>query len=99
MTGLINLILGVFPKAKLSMRYKMPTFETGEGWMSLASQKTYVSVYTCSPDKIAPYLDRHPETRCGKGCLNFRDSDEIDEKTLGLVVRNALAPDSAYPKR
>ena len=72
------------------MKYLMPTFETADGWIAVANQKNYISVYTCSTDKIAPYTTKHPKTKCGKGCLNFRDSQEIDFGALAEVIRLAL---------
>ncbi len=52
-----RLIKQEFPKANVSMKYKMPTFETSEkNWLAMASQKSYVSVYTCSKEKIAPFV-------------------------------------------
>ncbi|WP_248216527.1 hypothetical protein [Microbulbifer sp. CAU 1566] len=44
-----------------------------------ASQKNYISLYTCytcytcAREYIQAYLNLHPKTRCGTGCLNFHD--------------------------
>ena len=78
------------PESKLSMKYKMPTFEVGDGWVSIANRKDYVSVYTCSEELIEPYLKKHPGTKHGKGCLNFRDRDEIDFEALKEVTESAV---------
>ena len=78
------------PESKLSMKYKMPTFEVGDGWVSIANRKDYVSVYTCSEELIEPYLKKHPGTKHGKGCLNFRDNDEIDFEALKEVTESAV---------
>ena len=86
-----KLIRRTFPDAEASMRYRMPTFETASGWIAFASQKNHVSVYTCSAEKLAPYLSAHPKANCGKGCLRFTDATEIDFDVLRQVVRNALS--------
>ena len=89
-----QLIKKEFPKAKASLKYKMPTFETGEKtWIAIGNQKNYVSVYTCSKDKIAPFVKKHPEIKCGTGCLNFRDSQDLHLADLKQVVVNALRGD------
>ena len=85
-----NLVVANYPDATLSMKYKMPTYEQGDGWVALASQKNYVSVYTCARAHIQPYLDRHPKAKCGTGCLNFRDSDDIVFEDLKPVLASAL---------
>jgi uncharacterized protein YdhG (YjbR/CyaY superfamily) len=79
-----------YPKAELTMKYKMPTFELNGNWIAVANQKSYVSVYTCGYYHIDSYKKKHPETKSGKGCLNFRDKDKIHFKDLKDVVKSAL---------
>ena len=95
MEGIIGRIRAWFPDARISMKYKMPTFETGRNWVAVGNQKYYVSLYTCSEEHIAPYIEKHPGTRCGKGCINFRDRDEIDFEDLKEVVTYALRGEKA----
>jgi uncharacterized protein YdhG (YjbR/CyaY superfamily) len=92
-------ILSRFPEAVVSMRYRMPTFEVGEAWMAVASQKHYVSVYTCARPHIEPYLKVHPETKSGTGCLNFPDRAEIDLEALDAVIDHALGSPRPIPHR
>ena len=79
-----------FPDARITIRYGMPTFVIGRNWVSVANQKSYVSVYTCSGEHVAPYIEKHPGIKHGKGCLNFRDRDGIDYGDLMEVVNRAL---------
>lgn len=90
-------IVSRFPRAVVSLRYRMPTFENGDAWMAIASQKSYVSVYTCARPHIEPYLKLHPKTKSGTGCLNFPDGAEIDMKALDTVIDHALGS-SARPR-
>mgnify|MGYP005643562485 CR=1 FL=1 len=85
-----KLVLELFPQSRVSLKYKMPTYESASGWFSIGNQKNYWSIYTCSTDKIADYLANHPEIKHGKGCLNFRKKDEIDIESLKQVIQNAL---------
>ncbi|WP_051686993.1 DUF1801 domain-containing protein [Microbulbifer sp. HZ11] len=85
-----NLIVANFPDTSLSMKYRMPTYALGDGWVALASQQSYLSLYTCAREHIQPYLDRHPSVKCGTGCLNFRDSDDIAFEDLRPVIASAL---------
>ena len=61
----------------VDMKYKMPTYSVDDGWVAMASQKNYLSFYTCSFDHIAAFKDRHPKIKTGKGCINFKDSDPL----------------------
>lgn len=83
-------------EATVTMRYKMPTIEKDGNWVAVANQKNYISVYTCSPEHIAPYIEKHQDTRHGKGCLNFRDTDEIRYDDLKTVVSSALNRDKPH---
>ena len=46
---LLDLVKTMYPNSKPSMKYKMPTFTNGDGWVAIANQKNYISLYTCSP--------------------------------------------------
>ncbi|WP_159435985.1 DUF1801 domain-containing protein [Microbulbifer donghaiensis] len=91
--ALHQFIVKLFPKAQVSLKYKMPTYEVDSGWVAVASQKHYVSLYTCAREHIQSYIDIHPDTKCGTGCLNFRDSDEIAWADLKPVLSSAFSRD------
>ncbi|MBT8333043.1 MAG: DUF1801 domain-containing protein [Desulfobacterales bacterium] len=80
----------LYLKAKESMRYKMPTYEFAEGWVALANQKSYISLYTCSFAHIAEFKDKHGTIKTGRGCINFRDRDEIPLTDLDSVIQSAM---------
>ena len=80
----------VAPAAVASLDYKLPTFKTESGWIACGDQKHYISVYTCSEEKLEPYLKAYPKSNCGKGCLRFKDSEEIDFAVLSKVIEKAL---------
>lgn len=83
-------ILECFPDVTIDMRYKMPTYSHGEGWVALANQKQYVSLYTCSAAHLARFKQHHPGIKTGKGCINFRDRDAIPLDGVKAVVRHAM---------
>lgn len=85
-----NLILRLYPGATTDMSYKMPTYKTGDGWVALANQKNYISLYTCSASHLESYKKRHPQQKTGKGCINFRDRDEIHLDDLETVITHAI---------
>lgn len=88
--SIVNLVKLLYPNAAESMHYKMPAYEFKEGWTSVANQKNYFSVYTCSPEHIASFKEKYPKIKAGKGCINFGDSDEIPFDELKLVIKNAI---------
>lgn len=85
-----RMIIDLFPEAAPDMAYRMPTYRIGEGWVALANQKHYISVYTCGSHHIEGFKARHPGIRTGKGCINFRDRDEIPVADLKQVIRHAI---------
>lgn len=85
-----DLIVTAFPQVMQTMSWRMPAYKLDTGWVAIANQKHHISVYTCSSELIASYLQKHRDIGAGKGCLRFRDNQEIDLAELKKVVRNAL---------
>lgn len=85
-----NLILKLYPDAIESMRYKMPTYEFESGWVAIANQKHYVSLYTCGEQHLAEFKSKYPTIKTGKGCINFRDSITIPYDDLEQVITSAM---------
>jgi len=85
-----ELILKLFPKAVVELKHKMPIYSVGEGWVGLANQKHYISLYTCGYHHIEPFKKKHPKIKTGKGCINFRDGDNLPIDDIRTVVRHAI---------
>ena len=88
--SLHSLIISLYPDAVVDMTYKMPTYKVGEGWVALANQKNYISLYTCGYHHIESFKEKHPNIKTGKGCINFRDKDPLPLKEIEEVVRHAI---------
>jgi uncharacterized protein YdhG (YjbR/CyaY superfamily) len=85
-----RLILGLYPDAEVSMRYRMPTYTWHDGWVALGNQKDYLSVYTCGAQHLADFKARHPDIKTGKGCINLRDADALPLTDLKQVIHSAM---------
>ena len=83
-------VLGLYPRARVDLQYRMPTYHHGEGWVALANQKNYVSLYTCGAHHLEKFRAAHPEIKTGKGCINFRDRDELPVAAIESVIRHAI---------
>ena len=90
MEKLHTMISDLYPKAVVDMAYRMPTYRVGDGWVAMANQKHYISIYTCGQHHIEPFKAKYPHIKTGKGCINLRDRDEIPFSDLKLVVRHAI---------
>ncbi len=88
--SILTLIKTLYPQAEESMRYKMPTYELGEGWVAAANKKNYISVYTCAAHHLAGFKAKHPNIKTGTGCINFRDKDDIPLEDLKPVIKSAI---------
>lgn len=84
------LIMGLYPNAEVVIWYGMPTYRAKSGWVALANQKHYVSLYTNSEHHIAEFNAKYPAIKTGKACINFRDTDPVPLIALKKVVRHAI---------
>ncbi len=85
-----SIILELYPDAIVDMKYRMPTYSVGEGWVALANQKNYISLYTCGHHHIELFKARHPGITTGKGCINFKDKDNLPIADIKQVVKHAI---------
>ena len=85
-----QMILEVAPEAVIDMHYKMPTYHVGDQWVAMASQKFYISLYTCERENIQNFRNAYPAIRTGQGCINFRDKDELPEIATKKVLQRSL---------
>ena len=93
-----NLILDLYPGAVVDLKYKMPTYRVGEGWVALANQKHYISLYTCGYHHIEAFRKSNPTIKTGKGCVNFRDKDRLAIADIKAVIKHAIDhPKDATP--
>ncbi len=88
--ALHSLILELYPNAIVDMKYKMPTYSVDEGWVALANRKNYISLHTCGYHHIESFKSKHPEIKTGKGCINFRDKDDLPISDIKKVVKHAI---------
>ena len=88
---LIDLIDSVYPQSVHSMKYNMPSFHNGDGWVAVANQKHYISLYTCGEHHLREFKSKHPGIKTGKGCINFKDSDTIPVDDIRSVINNAMS--------
>jgi len=85
-----EIIVGLYPAVKIDLSYRMPTYKINSGWIALANQKQYVSLYTCGREKIADFKKKYPAIRTSKGCINFKSKDPVPVAALKQVVRASL---------
>jgi uncharacterized protein YdhG (YjbR/CyaY superfamily) len=88
--SIIDTIKSLYPAAEESMKYRMPTYTLGEGWVAVANQKSYISLYTCSAEHLAAFKQQHPDIKTGKGCINFRSRDPIPIDDIKPVIASAM---------
>ncbi len=84
------LIMRLYPNATADMQYKMPTYHAGDGWVAIANQKNYVSLYTCGAHHLANFKRKHPKIKTGKGCINFKPTEALPLADIEQVVRHAM---------
>jgi len=88
--ALHRLIVDLFPQATVDMKHRMPTYSVGEGWVALANQKRYVSLYTCGAHHLVRFKAKHPKIKTGTGCINLKPADPLPLDDLSEVIRHAI---------
>ena len=88
--SLDQIITRLFPGIHVDMKYKMPTYQWADGWVAIANQKNYVSLCTCGYHHIEAFKQQHPGIKTGKGCINFRDRDDLPVADIEAVVQHAI---------
>lgn len=78
------------------MPYKSKSGREGDWFvLGLASQKNYISVYSCAitgGKYLAEiYKDRLGKASVGKSCIRYRKFEEIPWETLGKLIRESAA--------
>ena len=68
----------------------MPTYRAKDGWVALANQKNYVSLYTCGSHHLVEFKKKHPDIKTGKGCINFKETDPIPVAAMKKVITHAI---------
>ena len=85
-----SMIVELYPDAIIGMKYKMPTYQVGDGWVAIANQKNYISLYTCGYHHIEKFKVKYPKINTGKGCIRFKDKDPLPLKDLQMVIKHAI---------
>jgi uncharacterized protein YdhG (YjbR/CyaY superfamily) len=85
-----GLIIGLYPEAKIDMSYRMPTYKVKDGWVAVANQKQYVSLYTCGAHHLSKFKEKHPGIKTGKGCINFKATDTLPVAAVKGVIKHAI---------
>lgn len=86
-----ELILRLYPDAHQLVYYRLPTFKTAAGQVSLGYWKDGVTLYTTSPNYITPFKAAHPKIKTNKASINFRLGDELPLDDVAAVIRRAMS--------
>jgi uncharacterized protein YdhG (YjbR/CyaY superfamily) len=81
-----DVVFDVAPESDEIIEYGMLGFP---GLANLAAQKHYVALYV-KPAVLAEHRHRFPGIDCGKSCLRFRRSEQIDPESLRDLLRAVL---------
>lgn len=91
MQAIIGTIRAAAPNAVESIQWGMPCFTTRDRTLSVASQKSYISVYMCSDPELAAELRAAaPKAKGGKACVNFPDTVAVPLDALAAIVAREL---------
>lgn len=84
-----TIVRAAAPKAKVSMRFGMPTYDLGDRFMALNSQRNYFSFYA-TPSVVRRYKAELKGLDCGKSCIRFRKLGDVSLDLLGTIAKESL---------
>ncbi|MFT5444898.1 MAG: mRNA interferase MazF [Gammaproteobacteria bacterium] len=84
-----ELITGLYPAAIVDISYRMPTYKAKDGWVAIANQKDSVWLYICGALHLVAFKAKHPKTKTGKGCINFKATDRIPDPVIKHAIEQS----------
>jgi uncharacterized protein YdhG (YjbR/CyaY superfamily) len=85
------LITDLYPQAENKVSYGLLRYFIGKKGVWLGYWKQGVSLYSGYPELINAFKEKHPQLKYGKGCINFKLTDEIPEKDVKAFLKLILA--------
>ncbi len=79
-----------------SEHYKTKSGREGD-WplIALASRKNYISFYVCAAEGSEYIAEKHkselPKASIGRSCIRFKKMEDINEKVLRKIVKEAMS--------
>ena len=87
LTELRSLILETVPGAVETMKYRMPTYEYGQGILcAFASQKQYMSLYV-EIEAVEQHREELAGLSVGKSCIRFRRLEQLPVDTVRTILQ------------
>lgn len=79
------------PGVKEIINYKMLGYDYKDDKIfHLNAQKAYVGLYVCDTKRVDPDGSLLEGINCGKGCIRFKKTTEVNDKNLIKLIKNAV---------
>lgn len=86
-----DVVRRVFPHARETMRYRMPTWEVaGSAKVAIAAQKNHYALYVLDNDAVRRHRPRLGTVDVAKGCVRFRTLDDLDLAEVEALLHDAV---------
>jgi uncharacterized protein YdhG (YjbR/CyaY superfamily) len=80
------------PDAVENLEYGMPTYRRpgdGVGLFAIASRRHYLALHVCNFDVVERHRRALDGLDCGKSCIRFKTVDDLPEKVVRALLREA----------
>jgi hypothetical protein len=85
-----QLVHRIAPAVAETIEHRMPHFRSGDNWVAVASQKSWLSVYLGCAARAAPVIASDPKLKGGKSCVNITDRTDLPLAALETAFRDVL---------
>ena len=80
-----------------TFQYKMPVFDHKGMVCALAARKHYFSLY-CNTDVVEKYREALGKLNVGKGCIRFRQLDDLPMETIQTILEESITINDDLPE-
>jgi|GEM_PF-32404 len=91
-TNLVEYINSNFPHVNESFKYKMPTYETEDTYVSFACQKNYFSFYSHDNNTLKVINDLLPKSKLKKGSVEIKYNEKYAIHAVKVAIHYAFNP-------
>jgi uncharacterized protein YdhG (YjbR/CyaY superfamily) len=85
-----QIVLGMYPGARIGLSYGVPTYWAHTGRVGLAYWSGGVSFYPFGGGYLDEFRAKYPEIKTSKGTINFKVSEKLPVVALKKLIREAI---------
>lgn len=92
-----DLIVKAYPNVKMSMKFRMATYEWKGVWIGVRNQEQHIAFYVKEGIGIDAFVAKHPDIQYDNISLKLTDDVRLPRKDLTLLIQEGFGPAESQP--